>query len=371
MRAIFISYRRQDSEGEAGRLFDDLVRVFGDDLVFMDVSAIEAGQDFRKAIEKNVASCGVLLSMIGNEWLAAKNEAGERKLDDPADFVRLETASALKRDIPVIPVLVRGARMPRPDELPEDLKDLAYRNAAEITHARWTTDVKILIETVQRAIGPQTDQSGLRTVVSTRSKLDPDAPISQQGTTKRRLPIMFAGAGVLIAAILVYFLVINKPTKSDIAPSATGNAAAQPNNVTRPAEEPIAKPTEKTVIPPATGHVAAQPNNVTRSAEKQVAKPAEKMVIPRSSDTCLTGYVWREASPADHVCVTPAVRAQTANDNAQAASRRTGSGPYGPDTCKEGFVWRDAYPHDHVCVTPATRTQATSDNSAAQSRLQQ
>ena len=119
MRAIFVSYRRDDSEGEAGRLFDDLVGHFGEDSVFMDVAAIEVGRDFRKAIDESIATCGVLLAVIGKEWTDAKNEAGQRRLDDPFDFVRLETASALKRDIPVIPVLVHGAKMPRADQLPK------------------------------------------------------------------------------------------------------------------------------------------------------------------------------------------------------------------------------------------------------------
>ncbi|HMH49234.1 MAG TPA: toll/interleukin-1 receptor domain-containing protein [Candidatus Acidoferrum sp.] len=114
MRAIFISYRRDDSEGEAGRRFDDLVEQFGEDSVFMDVSAIAPGRDFRKAIDESVATCGVLLAIIGQNWGDAKNEAGRRRLDDPTDFVRLETASALKRDIPVVPVLIRarGCRAP-------------------------------------------------------------------------------------------------------------------------------------------------------------------------------------------------------------------------------------------------------------------
>src|ERR1700684_4142358 len=103
MRAIFISYRRNDSEGEAGRLFDDLVDQFGEDSVFMDVTTIEAGRDFRKAIDESVATCGVLLPIIGKNWLDARDDAGKRRLDDPTDFVRLETASALRRDIPVIP----------------------------------------------------------------------------------------------------------------------------------------------------------------------------------------------------------------------------------------------------------------------------
>ena len=149
MRAIFISYRRDDSEGEAGRLFDDLVDQFGEDSVFMDVSAIAPGRDFRKAIDESVATCGVLLAIIGQNWVDAKNEAGRRRLDDPTDFVRLETASALKRDIPVVPVLIRGAKMPRPDQLPDDVKDLAYRNAVELTHARWASDVQLLLRALR------------------------------------------------------------------------------------------------------------------------------------------------------------------------------------------------------------------------------
>ena len=153
MRSIFISYRRDDSEGEAGRLFDDLIKQFSPDAVFMDVSAIEAGSDFRKAIEESIASCGVVLVIIGPEWLDAKGENGERRLDDEADFVRIETASALKRDIPVIPVLVRGAKMPRPDQLPPDLTDLAYRNAVELTHTRWRSDVQLLMKALRPLIG--------------------------------------------------------------------------------------------------------------------------------------------------------------------------------------------------------------------------
>jgi TonB family protein len=128
---IFVSYRRSDSQGEAGRLFDDLVKHFGEDTVFMDVAAIEAGRDFRKA----------------------KDEHGTRRLNDPADFVRIETASALKRDIPVIPVLVRGAKMPTVEQLPEELKELAFRNCIELTHARWKSDIQLLVEALRRLLG--------------------------------------------------------------------------------------------------------------------------------------------------------------------------------------------------------------------------
>jgi TonB family protein len=150
---IFVSYRRSDSQGEAGRLFDDLVKHFDERTVFMDVSAIEAGRDFRKAIEEGVTKCGVLLVVMGPEWLNAKDERGVRRLDDPADFVRLETAAALKRDIPVIPVLVRAARMPSAEQLPPELTELAYRNCIELTHARWKSDIQLLIEALRRLVG--------------------------------------------------------------------------------------------------------------------------------------------------------------------------------------------------------------------------
>jgi TonB family protein len=153
LSGIFVSYRRSDSQGEAGRLFDDLVKNFGEDTVFMDVAAIEAGRDFRKAIEEGVTKCGVLLVVIGLEWVEAKDEHGARRLNDPADFVRIETASALKRDIPVIPVLVRGAKMPTAEQLPEELKELAFRNCIELTHARWKSDIQLLVEALHRLLG--------------------------------------------------------------------------------------------------------------------------------------------------------------------------------------------------------------------------
>jgi len=154
MRAIFISYRREDSEGHAGRLFEDLCERFGRGAVFMDVAGIEPGRDFRRVIETQVASCGVLLAVIGRNWLSVVDRDGKRRLDDPYDFVRLETASALRRDIPVIPVLVHDAVMPRAEQLPDELKDLAFRNSVELSHARWASDVQLLVDALLRHVDP-------------------------------------------------------------------------------------------------------------------------------------------------------------------------------------------------------------------------
>ena len=152
MGAIFISYRRSDSQGEAGRLFDDLIRNFGASAVFMDVVAIGAGQDFRKAIDDSLGNCGVLLAMMGPGWLKAADEQGSRRLDSEADYVRLEIAAALRRDIPVVPVLVRGAKVPRVEQLPADLADLAYRNPVELTHARWKSDMQVVVKALHTLV---------------------------------------------------------------------------------------------------------------------------------------------------------------------------------------------------------------------------
>lgn len=186
MGSIFISYRRNDSQGEAGRLFDDLVKHFGEQTVFMDVAGIEAGRDFRKAIEESVAKCGVLLVVMGLEWLNTQDENGARRLDDPADFVRIETSSALKRDIPVIPVLVRGAGMPRAEQLPEDLKDLAYRNCIELTHVRWRSDVQLLIEALRHVVG-NTSQAGAKTGTNDTTASEPPGILHQESKPLSKL----------------------------------------------------------------------------------------------------------------------------------------------------------------------------------------
>ena len=158
LRAIFVSYRRLDTEGESGRLFDDLVSRFGERSVFMDVAAIQVGRDFRKAIEESVAECGVLLAMIGPGWLDATSDKGERRLEDPNDLVRMEIAAALNRDIAMIPVRVRGAKMPSADQLPNDLRDLAYRNSVELTHVRWKSDVQVLLTALQALLRRSGDE---------------------------------------------------------------------------------------------------------------------------------------------------------------------------------------------------------------------
>jgi hypothetical protein len=147
---IFISYRRDDSSGYAGRLFDHLTAHFGAQSVFMDIDTIRPGEDFRKAIREAVGSCDVALVMIGRDWSSARDDQGQRRLDDPGDWVRTEIATALADPtVRVIPVLIRDASMPRVNELPDDLKELAYRNAHELSDNRFAYDANRLIEVIK------------------------------------------------------------------------------------------------------------------------------------------------------------------------------------------------------------------------------
>ena len=122
MSAIFISYRREDSEDSTRAIYESLRPQFGKDRLFMDVEAIELGSDFREAVEGSLSNCGVFLAVIGDEWLSIAGKSGTRRLDDPSDFVRIEIEAALDRKIPVIPVLVGNSSVPPAEELPDSLR---------------------------------------------------------------------------------------------------------------------------------------------------------------------------------------------------------------------------------------------------------
>ncbi len=146
MPKIFISYRRDDSASQAGRLYDRLEGHFGEGQVFMDVDTIKPGVNFVELVQQAIGVCDGLVAVIGSDWLEVSDPTGARRLDDPADLVRLEIATALERGIRVIPVLVQGAQMPRGSDLPEGLQGLASRNALEVSDTRFRSDVERLIE---------------------------------------------------------------------------------------------------------------------------------------------------------------------------------------------------------------------------------
>ncbi len=145
MTRLFISYRRSDSEHFAGRVFDRLRREVGNNNLFMDVNNIPLGVDFVKFINVAVSKCDALLAVIGPHWIDAKRLDGSRRLDDVNDFVRIEITSALNRGVPVVPLLLEGTSMPRPEQLPDELKPLTRRNALSVRHSSFDADIDKLV----------------------------------------------------------------------------------------------------------------------------------------------------------------------------------------------------------------------------------
>ena len=193
---IFLSYRREDASGHAGRLYDALAAKFGDENVFIDVDAIDPGVDFGEAITRAVAGCDALIALIGREWLTATDGEGRRRLDDPEDFVRLELEAALERDVVVIPAYVQEAEPPRADQLPAQLEPLARRQGAVLRDVGWRDDVRRLISRLEESQRTQHEPAWWR--------------------SRKRLAIAAAvGAMVLAAAAVAVFTSRGSPGKGE------------------------------------------------------------------------------------------------------------------------------------------------------------
>jgi hypothetical protein len=165
MSLIFISYRREDSAGYAGRLHESLERRLGKGEVFRDADALEPGEDFVDAIAARLRHCRACLVVIGREWVHVGDTSGRRRLERENDYVRLEIAAALARpDVLVIPVLVESMAMPVAEELPEAIRALSRRHAASLRDETWDADVDRLVRTVRKSIG---EGGGFRDFLST------------------------------------------------------------------------------------------------------------------------------------------------------------------------------------------------------------
>ena len=149
-RNIFISYRRADAPGHAGRIYDSLARIFGAERLFMDVAAIQPGETFADRIDRTLNASGAVLVIIGREWM---HRLQGPESESREDFVRRELTTALKRQVLIVPVLVEGAAMPAAQDLPEDLRALAQRNAIELSDSRWEHDIARLSNALTQAPG--------------------------------------------------------------------------------------------------------------------------------------------------------------------------------------------------------------------------
>ena len=146
---VFISYRRDDSSGQTGRLADALIQRFGPKGVFQDVANIGPGQDFTDAIERALEDCEAVLAVIGPTWLGEPGPSGKPRLHEADDYVRLELAATLSLDVLVVPVLVGGGQLPSASELPDDVAALAHRQAVVLRDDNWHQDVDGLVRSLR------------------------------------------------------------------------------------------------------------------------------------------------------------------------------------------------------------------------------
>ena len=202
---IFISYRRDDSRADSGRLYDRLSGVFPG-RVFRDVGSIEPGVEWDEAIAHVLSQTDACIVVIGKNWVNIKDDAGKRRMDDPHDVVRQEVAAVLNREMRVFPVLVGGARMPAAEDLPEDLQPLCRRNAIELSEQHWDEGVQRLLQALETALKPQP-----------RPKTT--GP-STDRTSVFRPKWILAGIGIVAVAALILFFINKKATSPVDIPDA-------------------------------------------------------------------------------------------------------------------------------------------------------
>lgn len=243
MGMIFISYRRDDTSGYAGRLDDQLSAHFGPSRIFRDVDTIPPGVDFVSAVQAAIGSCQAVVALIGRDWLSIRDAGGQRRLDDPDDLVRVELEAALRHGVFLVPVLVEGARMPAPGELPESLAKLSHLNALEISDTRWEYDAGRLLERLGGVVGAPDGPIG-RTRAEQPSAAAATAnagePTGPWRAVRKALP-----AAVVILALIVATLVLrpDESTRDENGSNPNGAGAlgtAAPGTAT-PGTVPIGK----------------------------------------------------------------------------------------------------------------------------------
>jgi hypothetical protein len=255
---VFLNYRRDDSEGYVGRLYDHLTQRFPG-RIFRDVTGLRPGEDFVNALDREGVSCQVLLAIIGRRWLACVDAGGRRRLDDPEDILRREIIHALQRNVLVIPVLVGGATVPAIDDLPPELKPLGRRQALPISELDFERDLDRLIEVVAQelCVAPQAG----------RHAVPPPPPLPQPAAHKQKTWLWVMGGILATVVVLAIIGSISNQNKSAVAPGTTQDAntdrtessASQPETSTATQQSAAPQSPPRVVAPPASAIVDSTP----------------------------------------------------------------------------------------------------------------
>ncbi len=190
--AIFVNYRRTDEPYLARSLFERLSSAFGEGVVFIDVDSIPPGSSFRVEIERTLQSTDILLAVVGPSWVDVRDERGNRRLDDPDDWVRTELETARRLGCRVIPVLAGGARVPSAADLPPALAWFADCQALRVSPERFESDARGLVAQVERQLHEIADERGHR---------------RRRGSTGRPVQLATIGGASLIAGLAAVLLV--------------------------------------------------------------------------------------------------------------------------------------------------------------------
>lgn len=282
MPRIFVSYRRADSITITGRIYDRLVAVFGEDGVFKDVEDIPFGVDFRSVIEHEIDQSEIVLVIIGPNWVTVTDTDGNRRLDNPNDFVRIEVETAIKRPTAlVIPVLVQGARMPKADELPESLQPLHYRNAAVLREdPDFRSDIERMITTMREYFRSH-DTRPFRGAL-------PQFDDMAKAASSRAMWLV--GALALLAVIIVAVLLFGSnrggqtptPTSTRTTPTAATEVAQAVSSSTVAATEDNTPTRTDTLTPTDTDTLT--PSDTLTPTETDTLAPSDTLT-PTETDT--------------------------------------------------------------------------------------
>ncbi|MEC5398752.1 toll/interleukin-1 receptor domain-containing protein [Uliginosibacterium sp. H1] len=417
MSGIFISYRRADASGWAGRLRDTLSERFGVPHVFMDIETIRPGVDFAKAIDHAVSSSDVLLALIGPGWLQAQDSQGRRRLDDPDDFTRLEIATALRSQRVVIPVLLGGASMPARADLPEDIQGLARLQASEVSDKRWDYDVTQLLAVLEPLVrdgkhrrkplllgaavaitaiaagvgvwlagddGESVINPAPEVVAGTGSTPVPaPPPASTPAPAPRPAPQAepakpfpqfdesLARADAMVKEAQDWSGQAGKAARDAQASAERAAAAAERFTAQRPQHSGLRA--ARGVASAASGAANSAQTAAADAARASEQVPAQRQVVAASRDlasaqvaldaaTQLAGAAKVSAGDAIRFALGARGRADDVEERLKAALAESA------DDCKDGFVWRQARAGDKVCVPAETRRAVMAQNRTAAQR---
>lgn len=257
---VFLNYRRDDSEGYVGRLYDHLTQRFPG-RIFRDVTGLRPGEDFVNALDREGVSCQMLLAVIGRRWLVSADGSGRRRIDDPEDILRREIVHALQRNVLVVPVLVGGATVPSMEDLPPELKPLGRRQALTISELDFEHDLERLMEVVAQELKVPCKPTPPPPVYN----VPPGQPAAK---SRKLLWVLLSAAGTFVL-LMIIGLAMNQSQQP--LSNQPGQTAAVPIQPTSEPDQAAAQPASQ------------PPQTATPAPTQAAAAPAASQVAPTTA----------------------------------------------------------------------------------------